>query len=93
MDKNRQKDDWVVYWYLMDQIEFKGEDEYWLRITYYRYKKREKRWVFAGQTSLAGPISNFQKLFTEAIKEKEWIKPLFREVYKQCSKELNAEKL
>jgi len=87
------EDEWVVYWSIIDLIRFEGEDEDWLRITYYRYKKKERRWVFAGQTSLANPISSFLELFVKAIKEKEWIKPLFREVYKQCSKELNAEKL
>jgi len=27
----------------------------------------------------------------EAIKEKEWMRQLFKEVYKQCSNELNRE--
>jgi len=82
------EDDWVVYWNMIDLIRFEGEDEDWLRITYYRYKKKEKRWVFAGQTSLSDPISQFLELFVMVIKEKEWIRPLFREVYKQCEKEL-----
>jgi hypothetical protein len=86
-------DDWVDYWSMIDLIRFEGEDEDWLRITYYRYKKKESRWVFAGQTSLAIPISGFLELFVKAIKEKEWIRPLFREVYKRCFKELNVEKL
>lgn len=86
-------DDSVVYWDVIDLIGFEDEVEDWLRITYYRYKKRERRWVFAGQTSISNPISGFLELFVKAIKEKEWIRPLFREVYKQCSKELNAEKL
>jgi len=87
------EDDWVVYWSMIDLIRFEGQDEDWLRITYYRYKKKERRWVFAGQTSLANPISGFLELFVKAIKEKEWIRPLFREVYKRCFKELNLEKL
>jgi len=82
------ENDLVVYWYLIDRIRFEGENEDWLRITYCRYKKKERRWVFAGQTSLSGPISNIQKLFIEAIKKKDWVKPLFREVFKQCRKEL-----
>ena len=87
------EDDWVVYWSMIDRIKFEGEDEDWLRITYYRYKKKERKWVFAGQTSLANPISGFLELFVEAIKEKEWMRQLFKEVYKQCSNELNIEKL
>jgi len=87
------EDDWVVYWSMIDRIKFEGEDEDWLRITYYRYKKKERKWVFAGQTSLANPTSGFLELFVEAIKEKEWMRQLFKEVYKQCSNELNIEKL
>jgi len=81
-------DDLVTYWNLIDLIRFEGEAEDWLRITYYRYKIKEKKWVFAGQTSLSDPISHFRELFVNAIKEKEWIRPLFKEVFKQCSKEL-----
>jgi len=68
------EDDRVLYWFVIDLIKFKGEDENWLRMTYYRYKKKEKRWVFAGQTSLSGPNSEFENLFAEAIKEKKWVK-------------------
>jgi hypothetical protein len=85
------EDDYVVYWDLIDLIEFKGEDENWLRITYYRYKKKQRRWVFAGQTSISNPIGGFVDLFVKAIKEKEWIRPLFREIYKKCAKELLSE--
>jgi len=81
--------DLVVYWNMIDLIKFDDEDEDWLRITYYRYKKKERRWVFAGQTSISDPISDFVELFVKAIKEKEWIRPLFREIYKKCAKELH----
>ncbi len=74
---------------MIDLIRFENEDEDWLRITYYRYKKKERRWVFAGQTSFADPISSFRELFVNVIKEKEWIRPLFREIYKRCKKELS----
>jgi len=90
------ENDLVVYWNMIDLIKFESEKEDWLRITYYRYKKIERKWVFAGQTSISDPISKFVELFVEAIKEKEWIRPLFREVCKQCAKELSvvdAEKL
>ena len=82
-------DEAVTYWNLIDLIEFEQEKEEWLRITYYRYKKQLNRWVFAGQTSLSDPISAFEKLFVDAIKEKEWIRPLFKNVMKQCIKELS----
>ncbi len=83
------EDDWIIYWNMIDLIRFENEDEDWLRITYYRYKKKERRWVFAGQTSFADPISSFRELFVNVIKEKEWIRPLFREIYKRCKKELS----
>ena len=84
----------VVYWNVIDLIKFEGEErEDWLRLTYYRYKKKENRWVFAGQTSLTNPISGILELFIKAIKEKDWIRTLFTQVCRQCSKELNVEKL
>jgi hypothetical protein len=75
----------VTYWNIIDLIEFKGENEDWLRITYYRYKKKEKRWVFAGQTSLSNPISQYEELFVQAIKEKQWMKTFFKQILRQCS--------
>ena len=77
------EDDWVIYWNMIDLIRFETEDEDWLRITYYRYKKKEKRWVFAGQTSFSDPISSFRELFVNAIKEKEWIRLFFKEICKK----------
>jgi hypothetical protein len=82
------EDDTVAYWNVIDLIEFKGEDEDWIRFTYYRYKKKENKWVFAGQTSLSDPMSYFSELFENAVKEKKWIRPIFREVAEKCSKEL-----
>jgi hypothetical protein len=82
-------DEIVTYWNLIDLIRFEGEEEDWLRITYYRYKNKDRRWVFAGQTSLSDPISHFRDLFVSAIKEKEWIRALFKQVFKKCAKELD----
>jgi hypothetical protein len=82
------EDEIVRYWNLMDLIRFENEDEDWLRITYYRYKKKENKWVFAGQTSLSDPISQFEELFVTGIKEKDWIKRLFKNVVNQCANEL-----
>jgi len=80
------EDDSVAYWNVIDLIEFEGEDENWLRITYYRYKKKDNRWVFAGQTSISDPISVFIELFVKVAEEKEWIRPVFKEVCKELSK-------
>jgi hypothetical protein len=82
------EDEWVAYWNIIDLISFENEDEKWLRITYFRYKKKDRRWVFAGQTSLTDPISSFRDLFVNAVKEKDWIRPLFKEVCRQCKREL-----
>ena len=41
-----------------------------------------------GQTSTSDPISDFVKPFVKAIKEKEWMQHLFREICRQCEKEL-----
>jgi hypothetical protein len=82
------EDDTVVYWDLIDLIEFKNSEENWLRLTYYRYKKDESHWNFAGQTSLCEPISTFDKLFVNGIKERQWIRQFFRNIVKECAKEL-----
>jgi hypothetical protein len=89
VDKDGE-DEYVTYWNIIDLIKFKGEDENWLRITYYRYKKKaippkgRTGWVFAGQTSLTNPMSQFEELFTKATREKQWMKIFFREIIKQC---------
>lgn len=95
-----REDDEVVYWNLIDLIKFEHDKkENWLRITYYRYLKKKivrtkkgkitnRRWIFAGQTSFSDPISKFEELFVNTIKEKEWIRPLFKNIIKQCNKEL-----
>jgi hypothetical protein len=87
-------DEYVTYWNVIDFIEFKGENENWLRITYYRYKKKaippktRTGWVFAGQNALTNPMSQFEHLFTKAIEEKRWMRTLFKQVFKKCAKEL-----
>ncbi|MGD0160810.1 MAG: hypothetical protein ABSB89_11010 [Candidatus Bathyarchaeia archaeon] len=93
----------VNYWNILDFIKFQHDpDNLWLRITYYRYLKDEivrtkkgkitnKRWIFAGQTSISDPISAFERLFVKAIKEDKsgkWIRPLFKNIMKECHKEL-----
>ena len=47
------ENDYVAYWNVIDLINFHGEDEDWLRITYYRCRKKDNRWIFAGQTSIS----------------------------------------
>lgn len=75
----------IVYWNMVDLIKFEGEDEKWLGITYYRYNKEKRRWVYAGQTSKSEPISSFDELFVKAIKKKEWMRQLFIGIYEKCS--------
>ena len=79
----------VVYWYIIDSIRFEGETELWFRLTYYRYLQNKSRWVFAGQTSLSGPIRNFVKLFASAVKESEHFRQFFKEIFNGCSNELD----
>lgn len=87
VDKSGE-DDYVTYWNIIDLIKFKDEEEDWLRFTYYRYKKKaippKKRtgWVSAGQTSLSNPMSQFEEFFVKAIKEKQWMKTFFRDIFR-----------
>lgn len=79
------------------------KEKMWLRLTYWRYKtapivhinsgKRKgeitnRRWINAGQTSFSNSISTFEEFFVQAIKEKDWVRPLFKNVMERCSKEL-----
>ena len=67
----------AVYWNVIDLIKFENENEDWIRMSYYRYRKADGRWIFAGQTSLTDPLSNIAKLFNKGVREKEWIRSLF----------------
>lgn len=97
--KNYEDDD-VVYWNIMDLIKFENDNEDWLRMSYYRYKKktsppkRRVGWVFAGQTSLASPINQVSEFFTDAIKRKRMDTGLFQKHIQEMSSgiaiELNA---
>jgi hypothetical protein len=96
----------VNYWNILDVIKFSHDpnnpNNIWLRITYYRYLKNaviktkkgkvtNKRWIFAGQTSISDPINAFEELFVKAIRKDEngkWIRPLFKNVMERCSNEL-----
>jgi hypothetical protein len=83
----------IVYWNIVDLIRFEGEDEDWLRLTYYRYNKEKRKWVFAGQTPLCDPISSFGEIFVKAIKEKDWMRQLFKKIYEKCKEELELKNL
>jgi len=63
----------VVYWNVIDKIRFEGKD--WIRFTYYRYLTAQKKWVFAGQTSLCDPVENITSLFMKAC-EKDWFQKI-----------------
>jgi hypothetical protein len=93
----------VNYWNILDWIRFSHDpNTLWLRITYFRYLKSEivktrkgkvtnKRWIFAGQTSISDPIGAFEELFVKAIqkdKEGKWIRPLFKNIINRCCDEL-----
>ncbi len=95
----------VNYWNVIDIMESidkncPDSEKVWLRLTYWRYKTAEsvfdkngkrtnRRWVIAGQTSLSNPISTFEDFFVQAIKEKEWIRPLFKKILERCIDELS----
>ncbi len=80
------EDEFVVYWKVIDLIEFKDYPENWLRITYYRYKKQKMIWRFAGQFSISNPLSDWVQMFSKAVKEKPWFKEFFKEVQKKINK-------
>lgn len=80
------EDEKVVYWNVVDFINFEGQAEPWLRITYYRYKKPQGRWVFAGQTSISDPIDRMVEFFSEVAKEE----PRFRDFIEQVEAQSRA---
>jgi len=69
----------VPYYNVVDLIEFPDDQERsWMRISYYRVKNGKLN--FAGQTSIAEPISAWKKILVETSKEKNWFKNLLEEV-------------
>ena len=60
----------VQYYDVVDLIEFAGQPEPWMRITYYRHLP-DGRLIFAGQTSICEPVSVWAILLAEARK-KDW---------------------
>lgn len=72
----------VPYWDVVDLIEFEGEPERMIRISYYR--KPKERLNFAGQTSITEPLSIWKKLLITAAQDKPW----FREILDDVMNEL-----
>jgi len=68
----------VPYWDVVDLIEFDGENEPMIRISYYR--KPKDRLIFAGQTSITEPVSTWQRMLVTAAREKEWFANLLETV-------------
>ena len=60
----------VQYYDVVDLIEFDGQSEPWVRITYYRHLP-DGRMIFAGQTSICEPISVWTRL-RAAARQKDW---------------------
>lgn len=79
------------------------KEKMWFRLTYWRYRAEEKltfnsgknkgkptrrRWINAGQTSISNFTTTFEEFFVQAIKDKEWVRPLFKSIMERCSEEL-----
>ena len=65
-------------------IEFEGDSEPMIRITYYR--KLRGRLVFAGQTTITEPISIWKKMFLETAQKKPWFRNLLEDVMSKLDK-------
>jgi hypothetical protein len=78
------EDDEAAVWNVIDLIKFENEESNWIRMTYWMYKKKEKKWNFAGQTSIAEPEYKLINLFVKGIREKEWVRSFFKTIYDQC---------
>ena len=69
----------VLYWDVVDLIEFEEEKEpEWMRIGYYRNIGDSLRW--ASQTTITESLSIWKKLFVKAAREKKWFRDLLEEV-------------
>ena len=60
----------VPYYDVVDLIDFEGEPERWMRISYYRHLP-DGRLLFAGQTSITEPLSVWTRLLS-AARERPW---------------------
>ena len=69
----------VLYWDVVDLIEFKGEREpQWIRIGYYRKPKQSLNW--GSQTTITEPISIWKRILIHAAREKKWFRKLLEDV-------------
>jgi hypothetical protein len=72
----------VLYWDVVDLVEFPGEPEpEWIRIGYYR--KPGDRLVWGSQTTITEPISIWKRLLVQAAYEKPWFKKLLDDVMEE----------
>jgi len=74
----------VTYWDVVDQIEFDGEPESWIRIGYYREVGDKLRW--ASQTTITEPASIWKRILLTAGREQPWFRELLEDVMKDLSR-------
>ena len=74
----------AFYWDVVDLIEFEGESEPMMRITYYR--KLNGRLVFAGQTTITEPISTWKRMLLDTAQKKAWFRDLLQGVMGELEK-------
>ena len=66
------------YWDVVDLIEFRGEDQLWMRIGYYRQVGDNLGW--GSQTTITEPLTVWKRMLVEAAREKEWVRTLVLDV-------------
>jgi hypothetical protein len=72
----------VLYWDVVDLIEFEGEMEpERLRIGYYRRPGEKLNW--GSQTTITEPISIWKKILVSAAKERKWFRDLLESVMEE----------
>lgn len=73
----------VPYWDVVDLIEFKDEEEPWIRIGYYRKPKKRLNW--GSQTTITEPISVWKTLLVNAAGDKKWFRDLLEDVMNELA--------
>ena len=69
----------VGYINTIDFIEFEGEKELWMRISYYRVFPNGKL-VWGGQYSIAEPLSEWKGLIKKTAKDNQWFRHMLIDV-------------
>ena len=83
MRSNAECADELLYWNVVDLIQFQNEETPWLRFGHYRMAKDTPLW--ANQTTLCDRLDTWEELLVKTAREKPWFRKLLEKVMERVS--------